>query len=127
MNIYLMYIRSILEQSCVVWHHSITKEENEDLEKVQGVACKIRLQEDYLAYEQALEDLGIQLLSVRRDAMCLSFAKKCTKLDKVKNFFPLNTDKKNKDKYQVQFASTSRLLKSAIPQLQRALNRDACK
>ena len=107
--------------------HSITKEENKDLERVQRVACKIMLQEDYLTYGQALEGLGLQLLSVRREAMCLSFAKKCTKLDKVKNFFPLNTGKKNKDKYHAQFASTLRLLKSVIPQLQRALNRDACK
>ena len=41
MNIYIMYIGSILEQSSVVWHHSITNEENEDLERVRRVACKI--------------------------------------------------------------------------------------
>ena len=27
-NIYVLYIRSILEQNCQVWHHAITQEEN---------------------------------------------------------------------------------------------------
>ena len=37
-NIYNLYIRSVLEQSCVVWHHSITEDESNDLERVQKVA-----------------------------------------------------------------------------------------
>ena len=43
--------------------------------------------------------------------------------------FPLNNNDaievRNRDTYQVQFAKGSRLLDSAIPQLQRALNDDA--
>ena len=34
-DIYILYIRSILEQSCVVWHSSLIKENHEDLERVQ--------------------------------------------------------------------------------------------
>ena len=34
-NIYILYIRSILEQSSVVWHSSLTSENAEDLERVQ--------------------------------------------------------------------------------------------
>ena len=37
-NIYMMYIRSVLEQSCVIWHSSITSGERYDLERVQKVA-----------------------------------------------------------------------------------------
>ena len=50
-NIYILYIRSILEQSCQVWHYTITEEEINDLERVQKVACRIILQNDYQGYE----------------------------------------------------------------------------
>ena len=33
-NIYILFIRSILEQACVVWHSSITEGESEDIERV---------------------------------------------------------------------------------------------
>ena len=39
-NIYMLYIRIILEQSSVVWHSSLTKENAEDLERVQKKCCK---------------------------------------------------------------------------------------
>ena len=32
-KIYILYIRSILEQSCQVWHFSISKEEKGDLQE----------------------------------------------------------------------------------------------
>ena len=37
-NIYVLYVRSILEQSCVVWHSSLTIENSDDLERVQKAA-----------------------------------------------------------------------------------------
>ena len=40
-TIYILYIRSILEQSCQVWHYSITVEEQTDIERVQKVACTV--------------------------------------------------------------------------------------
>ena len=124
-NTYVLYIRSILEQCCQVWHFSITKEEISDLERVQKVACRIILQEDYVSYEQALEELNLQTLYERRDKLCLKFAKRCVNHPKASNMFPVNTASKNNDKYQVQFARHSRLLDSSIPQMQRALNADA--
>ena len=39
-NIYTLYIRSILESSAVVWHSDITKSEQKDIERVQKVALK---------------------------------------------------------------------------------------
>ena len=54
-NIYILYIRSILEQSCQVWHSSLTLD-NFDLERVQK---KIILQEDYLSYSNALSETGL--------------------------------------------------------------------
>ena len=46
-NIYILYLRSILEQSCQVWHFAITEEENNELERVQKVACKVILDSEY--------------------------------------------------------------------------------
>ena len=49
-NIYVLYIRSILEQICQVWHHTITKEEIHDLERVHKVSLKVILQDRYSNY-----------------------------------------------------------------------------
>ena len=128
-NIYILYIRSILEFSCQVWHYSINEEEKQDLERVQKVALRIILNDDYQNYEQALEVLNLDKLSSRRDKLCLSFAKKCLRHDQTKDMFPLNPPNefniRNKEKYVVQHAKHSSLLDSSIPQLQRALNNDA--
>ena len=62
-NIYVLYIRSILEQSCQVWHHSISEEEISDIERVQKVACKVILQDRYVSYGQALEVLNLDTLT----------------------------------------------------------------
>ena len=36
-NIYILFVRSILKQSCVVWHRSLTIEDSNDLKKVKNV------------------------------------------------------------------------------------------
>ena len=46
-NIYILYIRSVAEQSCVVWHSSLTEEQKMDIERTQKVALRIILQEHY--------------------------------------------------------------------------------
>ena len=46
-TIYVLYIRSILEQSCQVWHSSLSLENLQDLERVQKNALKIILQDEY--------------------------------------------------------------------------------
>ena len=58
-QIYISYIRSILEQSSTVWHSSLTQEDVDDLERVQKSAMRIILQEDYNTYEKALEILQL--------------------------------------------------------------------
>ena len=57
-NIYVLYIRSILETSAVVWHSSITKKERMEIERVQKVAFRIILGNDYENYPAALEKLA---------------------------------------------------------------------
>ena len=129
-NIYILYIRSVLEQSCQVWNYSITEEEKEDIERVQKVACRIILKDLYIDYNHALEYLGLDSLSERRAALCLKFAKNCLLHEQTQDMFPLNQndeDVRDKEKFHVQHAKGGRLFDSSIPQLQRALNADARK
>ena len=49
-----LYIRSILEYNSNVWFSSITEEEIEDLERVQHIACKMILKDEYSDYDTAL-------------------------------------------------------------------------
>ena len=53
-NIYVLYIRSVVEQSSVVWSSSITQGQEYDLEKVQKVAPRIIFNGNYESYEDAL-------------------------------------------------------------------------
>ena len=53
-EIYILFIRSMLEQSATVWHSSISQENIEDLERVQKNALRIILQNQYYSYQKAL-------------------------------------------------------------------------
>ena len=125
-TIYKLYVRSLVEQNVAVWNSSITVEECEDLERVQKVAIKIILKNRYTGYEDSLRILGLENLKSRRKAMCLAFARKCLKNEKMAALFPLNPNfnpnARHSEKYQVNFAYSNRHQKSAIPALQRLLN-----
>ena len=126
MQIYFLYIRSVLEYNSSVWLSSITQEERNDLERVQRCACRIILKDEYISYESALSRLNLQNLSERRKTLALRFAKKCTTNDRFENWFPLNDKEalnlRNPEKHKVKFARTLRLCKSSIPAMQRLLN-----
>ena len=126
-NIYIMYVRSLLEQSCTVWHSALTDENASDLERVQKSARKVILQERYNGYKNALNRLYLETLGDRREQLCLKFAQKCAKNNKTKHMFPLNNkhhnmNTRNSEKYQVQHANTGRLKDSSIIYMQNLLN-----
>ena len=50
-EIYILYIRSVLEQSSVVWHSSLNNEDVDDLEKVQKAAVRLILGDKCENYE----------------------------------------------------------------------------
>ena len=47
-DIYVVFIRSLLEQSAVVWHSSLTEGNCADLERVQISALQVTLGGDYI-------------------------------------------------------------------------------
>ena len=126
-NIYFLYIRSLLEQSCIVWHSSLTEKNSTDLERIQKSALKIILGEEYKDYKNALNILEIDNLKDRREILCLKFAKKCLKNEKMKNLFnenpkthPMKT--RFEEEFEIQHANTERMMKSPIIYMQRLLN-----
>ena len=126
-QIYVAYIRSLLEQSCTVWHSSLTVESQEDLERVQKVAFKIILKDSYRSYENAQRILDLETLKERRTFLCLEFAKKWLKNDKIKSFFPPNArthtmGPRSQEHFKVNFALTDRLKNGPINCMQNILN-----
>ena len=126
-NIYILYIRSLLEQSCVVWHSGLSAENKEDLERIQKSALKLILKEKFISYKNALNILELDSLEDRRESLCLEFAKRCLKNEKMKSLFPKNEkshDMKTRcpEKYEVKYANTERLRNFPILYMQRLLN-----
>ena len=128
-NIYVLYIRSILEQSSVVWHSSLTKENSDDLERVQKAAVRIILGTKFENYEDALIKVNLESLEVRREELCQKFAKKCVKSEneRAKSMFPIkdkfhNMNTRKEEFFVVNHANTERLKNSSIPYMQRLLN-----
>ena len=68
-TIYVSYIRSILEQSAVVWHFSLTEENKQDLERVQKTCLKIILKGKYQDYNSSLDILDLEDLNTRREKL----------------------------------------------------------
>ena len=89
LQIYKSFIRSRLEFSCVVWNSSLSKENVQDIERVQKSAVKLILKEAYNDYKCGLKMLNIELLVDRRNRLCLKFAKKCLKNENFKKLFPV--------------------------------------
>ena len=128
-QIYLTYVRSILEQSAVVWHSSLSQKNRRDRERVQKVAIKVILGKKYTSYKAGLKTLRLENLNERRERLCLSFARKSIQNEKARKLFPKNITKhqmkKRKTKqFKPRITNTKRYQKSAIPHMIDLLNND---
>ena len=126
-DVYILFIRSLLEQSATVWHSSLTSENSGDLERVQKSALRVILGDKYCGYKNALTILDLDTLQDRRKQLCLTFAQKCLKNKKTQQMFPLNfnthsMNHRNTEKFHVQHANTDRLKDSSIIYMQHLLN-----
>ena len=112
-NIYCTFISSILEKSAVVWHSSLAKKSRLTLERVQKAAVKVILKNKYTNYNKGLKSLNIVYLDERRRQLCLKFAKKCFKIDKVKGMLKRkknihNMQKRSSKLFEEKNAKTTR-------------------
>ena len=87
---------------------------------------QVELGRSYLSYKDALKTLGLESLKIRRDNLCLKFAKKAEKDKKFKHWFKPADHKQNtrqeKLKYCEVQAKHSRFKKSPLSVLTRMLN-----
>ena len=70
-----LYIRSVIEQSAVVWH------------AVQKVALRLILGQNYTTYTEALKHTGLENLKERKTKLRLKFAIKCLQSEKTSIMF----------------------------------------
>ena len=128
-TIYVSFIRSLLEQSCTIWHSGLTNDNRNDLERVQKSALKIILKNKYKNYQNALNFLELENLENRREFLCLKFAKKALKNKKMKSLFIPNQkshemETRNQYHFNINNANTFRLQNSPIIYMQKLLNDD---
>ena len=127
LDIYILFIRSVVEYCSVAFHSSLTQEQASDIERIQKTSLKVILGDTYIDYSAALEMCGLDTLYQRREKRCLDFALKCAKHPRNSRLFPLNSKNnpgvlKKMEKFEVNFARTEAYRKSAIPFCQRKLN-----
>ena len=123
-DIYKLFIRSVLEYCSTVFHSSLTKYQSKMIENVQVLCSKIICGSEYTDYPSALLDLGLSSLQSRRENRILSFSKKCLQHPVHHNMFPLS-DKfqnvthniRNLEKFSVNNAKTDSYKSSFIPVL----------
>ena len=74
--------------------------------------------------------MKLDTLAVRREKLCLKFAKDCVRHEKLHDMFPKNRklhlmDMRQNYEFVVKKARTERLQRSAVLNMQKLLNKDA--
>jgi hypothetical protein len=137
LHIFSLFIRSYTEYCSVAWHDSLTKEQTNAIERLQIVALKIILGADcprkpdgHFDYPKALVMCNLKSLFDRRESRTLTFGKKSICHPSLKRLFPLNEapiedqpNLRHHEPFHVNFARTATYHNSAIPSIQRRLNR----
>ena len=126
-HLWVVYCRNILEQSCAIWHSSITEENSDDLERTQKAFTKLTLQNKYKDYDTALLKLNLTKLSERRQMLMMRFCENGIKTKTLVDLFPEN-EKTHKmetramERFKVTHAGKERLKRSSVINMQNALN-----
>ena len=128
-EVYILYIRSILEYCAVVWHSTLTSDQSKNLENVQKLCLKIITGPDYTNYEEVLDNHNLEKLSDRRQARCLKFGLKSPLHPVHSKMFPVNQhvlsdqyEGLSREHFEVNWAKTESYRMSTVPYVQRLLN-----
>ena len=126
-DIYFKHVRSVLEYGAVVWHAALTQQNTTDIERVQKCALSIILAKDYVNYENALKILKVEKLKIRRETLCMKFARDAYKSEKFSSWFvpsrKLRFTRSQPSKVKPVNTRTSRFRKSALPHMTQLLNK----
>ena len=88
LDVYKLFIRSIIEYCSVVYHSRLTEEQSTKIERIQKTCLKVILREMYIDYQSALEMTGLDTLKSRRLKRCLNFSLKSIKHSNHQKMFP---------------------------------------
>ena len=123
LDIYSKEVRSILEMSVPVWHAGLTRKQSACIKRVQKLAFRIILGQQYKTYGNALNILKVQTLKERRLELCKKFALKNFKSE-FSFFQPRQCQVKNRSKaiVQVYRCDSASFEKSSLPFLSKLLN-----
>ena len=124
-DVFIKEVRSVLEGAVPVWNSGLTKNQIHMLERVKKTALYIILDQNYVNYEVACTVADLEPLEIRREELCLSFARK-----NLKSSDPLftsarhNVNIRSKSAYLVKEfkCNTARFEKSSLPYLAKLLN-----
>ena len=125
-DVYTKEMRSILELAVPVWHSGLTKQQAEDIERIQKIAFKIILGGKYVNFQLACKMLSAQTLEMRRIKLCLKFGKKNLKSENclfTKITTNVNTRQKS-DLVKEYKCNKGRFQKSSLPFLAKLINID---
>ena len=102
----------------------ITKEESDNIERIQKIVLKIILGYRYSDYHQACIRLKVQNLRSRRVQLSLNFGLKCAESEKIKHLFTINPNNnlRNPNKFDLPMAKSSRYFNSPRLYITRLLN-----
>ena len=87
LDFYLKEIRPLAEQGVAIWNSGLTKNQSNELEKIQKIAFKIILDDNYTSYDVACTLLNISPLVFRRSDLCTNLAIKLYKSPRSADFF----------------------------------------
>ena len=124
LDVYCKEVRSVLELGVPAWNSGLTVHQSEKIERVQKVAVSIILGKTHLNYHETLKQLSLEELSVRREKLCLNFARKTLK-SRHSSMFTRNTSHYNTrhfNIYKEEKANTKRFHMSPLNYLTRLLN-----
>ena len=123
--IYKSLIRPIIEYSCQVYHHLLNKTQEDYVERMQMSTMKTIYGMD-TPYEMALQQSGLDRLSVRAARLAESFAQKLSENQRYSEWFPLKPDQgyplRRPLTYNEEFAAENRLFNSPLFRMRRMLN-----
>ena len=85
-HIYKTFVRSVTENSFVVWNSSLTQKNIKELEIIQKVAVKVILGNKF-EYKDVLNMFNLPTMKERRQMLTFRFANKCVNNRKTSKMF----------------------------------------
>ena len=127
LQIFNTVVRPVVEYAVPTYHPMLTGEMRDAIESIQKRASKIIFGWN-ADYDELVKSGRIETLQARRDKLTLNFARKASKDERFKHWFPERNmngvELRNVKKYKETFARTDRLWKSPIFHMRRLLNSD---